>query len=179
MKLRHAVLAALLAVLPGSASWPGPARGAEAPARADPVRIADPDLARVVRRSLRGAARRLRRAECRQILREFKDQDGRALAEAARDQGLDEADPSASLDWLLLYDGGTSTSCARTDVFAHTARPGSRVVRVCGRRFQRVALRNPTLAEASLIHEMLHSLGLGEFPPDPRAITDRVLQLCR
>ena len=30
-----------------------------------------------------------------------------------------------------------------------------------------------------MIHEMLHSLGLPENPPDPRAITERVLDLCR
>ena len=59
-----------------------------------------------------------------------------------------------------------------------TASPGSRVVQVCGRRFEAVARRHPRLAEASVIHEMLHSLGLGENPPDPRAITERVLDLC-
>jgi hypothetical protein len=56
--------------------------------------------------------------------------------------------------------------------------PGSRVVQVCGRRFGAVARRNPRLAEASVIHEMLHSLGLGENPPDPQVITGRVLDLC-
>jgi len=32
--------------------------------------------------------------------------------------------------------------------------------------------------QATIIHEMLHSLGLGENPPAPRYITDRVKQRC-
>ena len=32
--------------------------------------------------------------------------------------------------------------------------------------------------EAVLIHELLHSLGLGENPPDSAAITDRVMARC-
>ena len=84
----------------------------------------------------------------------------------------------AYLDHMFFYDGATSAPCRRADVFALTVAPGSRVVQVCGRRFEEVARRNPKLAEASLIHEMLHSLGLPENPPDPRAITERVLDLC-
>jgi len=38
--------------------------------------------------------------------------------------------------------------------------------------------KNPSLTEAFLIHEELHSLGLGENPPSPKAITGRVLAKC-
>ena len=40
-------------------------------------------------------------------------------------------------------------------------------------------MKNPTLAEAMVIHEMLHTLGLGENPPTTFEITDRVLSRCR
>jgi hypothetical protein len=49
---------------------------------------------------------------------------------------------------------------------------------VCGRDFERAWKRNPREVQATIIHEMLHSLGLGENPPAPRDITDRVQQLC-
>ena len=37
---------------------------------------------------------------------------------------------------------------------------------------------NPSQTEAYLIHEALHSLGLGENPPSPKEITGRVLAMC-
>jgi hypothetical protein len=40
-------------------------------------------------------------------------------------------------------------------------------------------MENPTLAEAMVIHEMLHTLGLGENPPTTFEITDRVMARCR
>jgi hypothetical protein len=174
----------LAVLLLGPPAWPVPALEAAASVRADvvradPVRITDPLLAHLVRRSMRGAAKRLARGDCRLLLSEFTDEAGRTLEETARERGLEGSHPSAYLEDLLYYDGASTPACARSDVFAITARPGSRVVRVCGRRFQGVAERNPTLAEASLIHEMLHSLGLGESPPDSRTITERVLQRCR
>ena len=41
-----------------------------------------------------------------------------------------------------------------------------------------VAEPKPFYAEAVIIHETLHSLGLGENPPSSQAITHRVLQQC-
>ncbi len=139
------------------------------------VRISDPGLAHVVRQSVRGAARRLQSPRCQLLLQEFADQDGRALEQVMNERGFA---PETYLEHLLFYDGAAREPCLRDDVFALTATPGSRVVQVCGRRFEAVARRHPRLAEASVIHEMLHSLGLGENPPDPRAITERVLDLC-
>ena len=56
--------------------------------------------------------------------------------------------------------------------------PGSRVVWICPRQFVPVAYRDPVEAELVLIHEMLHSLGLGENPPSSLEITGRVEQHC-
>lgn len=49
---------------------------------------------------------------------------------------------------------------------------------VCGSRFVRQVGRNPRHAEATLLHEALHSLGLGENPPSPDYITERVEARC-
>jgi hypothetical protein len=38
--------------------------------------------------------------------------------------------------------------------------------------------RNPVHIAALLIHEMMHTLGLGENPPNAEAITARVLERC-
>jgi hypothetical protein len=47
------------------------------------------------------------------------------------------------------------------------------------RQFALVDDNNPSQTEAFLIHEELHSLGLGENPPSPKEINARVLAMCR
>jgi hypothetical protein len=56
--------------------------------------------------------------------------------------------------------------------------PGSRVVFVCGARFVRQAGRSTRHAEAILLHEAFHSLGLGENPPSSEVITERIRERC-
>jgi len=41
------------------------------------------------------------------------------------------------------------------------------------------ARHDPFLADVALIHESLHSLGLGENPPSSSEITSRVISRCR
>jgi hypothetical protein len=64
--------------------------------------------------------------------------------------------------------------------------PGLPTVFVCpagsatpGSRFAGVQARNPNLADYMVIHEMLHTLGLGENPPTSLQITERVIERCR
>ncbi len=64
-----------------------------------------------------------------------------------------------------------------TGVLAFTV-PGSRVVRVCSNELTRINAQQPDYVVASLIHEILHTLGLGENPPSAREITARVLARC-
>lgn len=47
-----------------------------------------------------------------------------------------------------------------------------------GRQLALLDGNNPRRAEASVIREELHSLGLGENPPGSEEITARVLALC-
>jgi hypothetical protein len=46
-------------------------------------------------------------------------------------------------------------------------------------RLARLEFQGGSLAEAMVIHEMLHTLGLGENPPTPFEITERIRARCR
>ena len=50
---------------------------------------------------------------------------------------------------------------------------------MCDGEIAEAAGRNLGLVEAVLIHEELHSLGLGENPPTSEEITTRVLAGCQ
>ena len=77
---------------------------------------------------------------------------------------------------LFSYDGAASHCGDRH--LAYTG-PGSRVVFVCGRKFRALWNDSPDAAEAAIIHEALHCLGLGENPPSWEEITARVVDACR
>ncbi len=79
---------------------------------------------------------------------------------------------------MLFYDGSRQLLCSLNDDPYAITQPGSRVVFICPRRFVQKQEWNPTAAEAIIIHEMMHSLGLGENPPSSEAITARVRDLC-
>src|SRR5262245_51548730 len=121
------------------------------------------------------AHRRLGDPACRQIFSEFRDGSGRPLQKR-----LDAIGQTAEsyLGWLWFVDGGVSGRCERSEVVAFTS-PGSQVVRFCGERFTRaLAARGPGFLAAIVIHEELHSLGLGEDPPTSGEITRRVEARC-
>jgi hypothetical protein len=138
------------------------------------IRITNAGTRAAVERALSWAERLLTRPECRRIFSDFQDQEGRDLQAVLEARGQGGAD---ALQWLLFYDGSGHAACAPRAVYAVT-QPGSRVVLVCGQRFQRLAERNPREAATILIHEQLHSLGLGENPPLSTQITWRVRQRC-
>jgi hypothetical protein len=127
-----------------------------------------------VERALAGARRRLEQPGCRRLLSEFHDQRGRPLGDALGAEGRHGSDYLAR---LLFYDGEGQPQCRRQATLAFT-RPGSPVILLCG-RFLKVSRVDPELAEAVLIHEALHSLGLGENPPTSAEITARVLNRCQ
>jgi hypothetical protein len=56
--------------------------------------------------------------------------------------------------------------------------PGIRIVRLCATEVTRVSQLRPDYVAGALIHEMLHTLGLGENPPASHEITRRVLDRC-
>jgi len=127
-----------------------------------------------LRRAAMGARHRLARPECQQLFSEFKDASGRTLQEKLDAQGQTAA---SYLGLIVFADGARLRHCQDPNTFAVTD-PGSRVVYVCGRQFAFVDGNRPSQTEAFLIHEELHSLGLGENPPSPKEITARVLAMC-
>jgi hypothetical protein len=151
-----------------------------APRNADPhiprfrVRDLNPMHTAAVERALEGAARRLESAECRRIFSDFRDGAGSPLQDRLDALGLAAPD---YLSFIVFADGVGSRSCHGTDIMAVTA-PGSRVVYVCGRSFAEAQARSPERAELIVLHEALHTLGLGENPPDSLEITRRVGQRC-
>ena len=124
--------------------------------------------------SLTGAAQWLATERCRGVLSEFRDTHGRPLTERLEAHGVDV---QTYLTFLLFRDGGGSAPCADDLTFAVTT-PRGRVVFVCGRRFERVWRASAARAQAVVIHEMLHTLGLGENPPTSQSVTERILTLC-
>lgn len=133
--------------------------------------------ARAVDTARTGAVRRLEREECRKLFTDFSDAEGRSL------QGnLDQwtASPAEYVGLIPFVDGSREKLCRRTNV-ALVAQPGVRRVFVC-KAFADVQLREPAVAEAMVIHEILHTLGLGEAPmpdqPTSLEITERVEARC-
>jgi hypothetical protein len=138
------------------------------------VYIKDAFTGDAARGALRVASKRLAKPACQSVLSEFRDERGLPLTEKLRELG---ASPQAYLRLVVFLDGGASPQCAKPGVLAFTSR-NSRVVYLCGRDFERAARRDPRETQITLIHELLHTLGLGENPPTPRDISFRVLQHC-
>lgn len=141
------------------------------------VWIAAPDAADAVQRAAEGAHRRLKEHTCRLVLSDFVDASGRSLQQNLDQLGLTAAD---YLSFVILVDAvdrettKTASPCRNPGTLAFTT-PGSRVVNVCTPQF---SASKRAIAENALIHEMLHTLGLGENPPSSSEITQRVRKRC-
>src|SRR6185503_802596 len=125
------------------------------------VSLTNPFAADAVRWSLNGASRQLDKALCQSLFVDFQDKEGRPLQ--AR---LGELDQTASeyLGLVVFRDGTAEKRCGDARVLAFTS-PGSRVVYVCEKMFEQMWRQDAHFAQAVLIHEALHTLGLGENPP--------------
>jgi hypothetical protein len=161
------------------AVWAGLLAGgshAGSPAPVDPKMrmIAPGPAAGWVRLAREGAARRLGQPGCAAIFGDFAGDAGQPLQEK-----LDVYRVSGPEYLSLIYfaDGGEGGHCGDEMVLATTT-PGSRLVSVC-RRFVRAYRDDPTWAEVVVIHEALHTLGLGENPPTSAEISIRVAARCR
>lgn len=130
--------------------------------------------ARAVDRARSGAVRRLQDAQCQKVFADFRDARGRTIQ-----QNLEEWRMSAA-EYLLMIpflDGAREPLC-RDARNALVSVPGVQRVIVCS-TFADFQLRKPHLAESMIIHELLHTLGLGENPPRSTDITARVEARCR
>jgi hypothetical protein len=138
----------------------------------DNVRLVDTRARFAVGLALEGAARRLEHPECQALLDEFGDASGRRLRASLAESGVGA---SAYLGRVFFYDA-PERLCGTANLALTT--PGSRAVFVCGPRVVREMKRDSRHVEAALIHEMLHSLGLGENPPSSDFITGQVQARC-
>jgi hypothetical protein len=120
--------------------------------------------------AIEGAARRLRSPECRRVFWDFKDASGNLLETNLIRFAAHPADYLLKFVWFA--DGSHESQC-KGRIAAFTE-PGSRVVFVCGRHFEKKSRET----ELQIIHEILHSLGLGENPPSSDKITRQVAARC-
>jgi hypothetical protein len=125
--------------------------------------------------ALVGASGWLSKPECREVFGDFRDQSGNLLKDNLGQLGLD---PVTYLKALRFRDGTGSRMCDRPATIMFTS-PGSRVVFVCGRQFNEMVREDRMMLSVLVIHEALHTLGLGENPPTSREITLRVTSRCR
>jgi hypothetical protein len=136
------------------------------------VRIRDAETARAVNEALREASGALGRPECREVLSDFRDATGRPLAATLASIG---AGAQEFLSALLFYDGSGHPACVKKGALAFT-QPSSRVVFICGPAFLKA---HPLHAKATVIHEMLHALGLAYEAPGRNGTNEAVLRRCR
>lgn len=137
------------------------------------VAIPDPVARYRVIEALTAASTRFAAPRCRTLLTEFTDRDGQPLTATLARLGVDV---STYVTTVTFIDGSREPTCSG-NILAFTT-PGSRVVRVCATRLKVFAGARPDYVAAAFIHEILHTLGLGENPPSSREITARVLDRC-
>ncbi len=123
--------------------------------------------------AVRGAHRLLADPGCQSVFSDFIESSGRRLQDVLDERG---ETGQSHLRRLLFYDGAEAR-CKDPGVLAFT-QPGSHVVYICNQWFREAFATNPSKVEAVIIHESLHSLGLGENPPSSHDITARVMERC-
>jgi hypothetical protein len=157
-----------LALLPSPSAVSAEKRAPAASARGRCSEVVrDAELAR------EGACARLRNPGCLRVLADFTDGEGRALRDRLAVFGMSADEYLATLP---LLDRSTHSLCqaGRSQLLATTGVPR---IFVC-RPFSDTVRRCRVMAEVYLIHEMLHTLGLGENPPPSGEITRQVVRRC-
>ena len=120
-----------------------------------------------------GAIHRLRAPECQRVLTDFKDGQGRSLSENLAPFAVP---PDEYLARIPFLDGASHALCQAGQSQLLTTQGVGRVF-VC-KGFLQTVERERATAEIYLIHEMLHTLGLGENPPTSQEITQQVKRRC-
>lgn len=145
-------------------------RAAQAQSRIRPLGRAD---SRTVEIAREGAMRRLQTAECRQVLTDFKDPQGRTPLENLAAFAVEPHEYVAQVPFL---DGRDRPLCQRGQSQLLSTRGTARVL-VC-EPFLDTVHRERDMAEFYVIHEILHTLGLDENPPTSQEITQQVKRRC-
>jgi hypothetical protein len=108
------------------------------------------------------------------VLADFADESGQSLRTRLLAHGNS---PAEAFSALRFVDSHSAQQCSADKTLAFT-QTGSLVIHVCGHQFVRRSMRNRKTAEMIVIHEFLHTLGLGENPPTSQAITAQVALRC-
>lgn len=173
-----AVLAVIAAIVTlhipalAQAADPEPSRASVAESTAR-LRVPDVAIAWPLRQAINGAHRRLEDPACQEVFSDFRALDGTLLSDVLDERQLT---PQEHLGRLAFWDGSHLRQCRRPGI-AFVTGPGYAIVYVCPGGFRGLT-RDPGKAQATVIHEVLHTLGMGENPPTPREITDRVIERC-
>ena len=141
------------------------------------VRLSNTFRAAAVRKAVLGAFDSLGNEKCRGIFSDYRDASGHTLQEKL--DALGETGQSY-LSLVFFYEESELPGCRSSkgqDMSAATT-PGSRAVFICRSNFSEGRRPKPFYPEAVIIHETLHSLGLGENPPTSDEITWRVFSRC-
>lgn len=141
---------------------------------AQPAGLQASSLGSVLEKALVQAAEKLESPACRLVLDDFRDASGRTLAERLAQTGLSATDFLARLEFR---DGRNEDLCHRRHVDAFTVVGGS-TVWTCPGGSLSLGGENLRAGANTLIHEMLHALGLAENPPLSLEITHRVRDRC-
>lgn len=140
------------------------------------LRFPKTDVRFLVDRAIDGAKQRLADPQCQQVFTDFQDQNGSSLLANLIASGKG---PAEYLDEMWFIDASDAPPCRRGNLLVAYTSPGHRVVYVCGSVFVHPVFRlDQRIAELLIIHELLHSLGLGENPPKSDQITKQVARRC-
>jgi hypothetical protein len=125
-------------------------------------------------RAAQAAVERLETPDCRKVLADFRDASGRTIQERLDLRG---ETPRRFLARRITFREGRDSRCTNAGILAYTSIEG-REVFICPTQFWQVYRTNPSYVEALLIHEIMHTLGLGENPPSSLEINERVMKRC-
>ncbi len=139
-----------------------------------PADAGDSLVGAALERAKARAAEKLESSDCRLVLTDFRDESGRTLDENLADTGLSAA---AYLLGLEFRSGRNEDACRRGHIDAFTL-VNAPTVWICAGGSLDVTSPRVALGPNTLIHEMLHTLGLGENPPTTFEITQRVNARC-
>ena len=137
------------------------------------VAIHDPRARFILERATKAAAEKLARPECQRVLSDFRDATGHTIQENLDRIGLSPRQYLARLTFREALD----RRCRQSERLAFTS-VWQREVFICGTQLWDMYRIDPAHVEALVIHEMMHTLGLGENPPSSLEISARVLERC-
>jgi len=140
------------------------------------VHLADPVARGAVARAVLGATLRLGRPGCHQIFTDFADGAGQRLLAPIDASARTAAEYLVERVWFV--DGDDTLQCRNHPATVAFTVVGAHVIRICAARFAERFMRETTAADVVIIHELLHTLGLGENPPKSADITKQVTARC-